>query len=59
MVQEGNAVLLFYQSKETKKDLRAIFGDLLEEFKNKSVNGSIQLHFSQGFLAKIHSTRVD
>lgn len=44
---------------QAKKDLRSRFGDLLEEFKRDEVNGSIQLHFSHGYLAKIHSTRVD
>lgn len=56
---QDNTVLIFYQAKESKKDLRARFGELLEQFKDEAVNGSIQLHFSQGFLAKIHNTRVD
>ena len=48
-----------YQSTQTKKDLRGRFGDLLEEFRKEEVNGSITLHFSQGYLAKIHSLKVD
>ena len=56
---ETETVLIVYQSQQTKKDLRGRFGDLLEEFKKEGVNGSIQLHFSNGFLAKIHSTKVD
>lgn len=52
-------VILLFQSTQTKKDLRGKFGDLLEEFKRDQVNGSITLHFSQGYLAKIHSLKVD
>lgn len=52
-------VLVVYTSQSVKKDLRTKFGDLLEEFKADEVNGSITLHFSQGYLAKIHSTKVD
>ena len=52
-------VLFVYQSTQTKKDLRGRFGDLLEEFRKEEVNGNITLHFSQGYLAKIHSLKVD
>ena len=52
-------VLFVYQSTQTRKDLRGRFGDLLEEFRKEEVNGNITLHFSQGYLAKIHSTKVD
>ncbi len=52
-------VLFVYQSNQSKKDLRGRFGDLLEEFRKEEVNGSITLHFSQGYLAKIHSLKVD
>lgn len=54
-----NRVLFVYQSSQVNKDLKGRFGDLLEEFKREEVNGNITLHFSQGYLAKIHSTRVD
>ncbi len=52
-------VILLFQSTQTKKDLRGKFGDLLEEYRKEEVNGSITLHFSQGYLAKIHSLKVD
>lgn len=57
----GNAsnLLIVYQSQDSKKDLRARFGDLLEEFKRENINGSITLHFSQGFLAKLQSIKFD
>ena len=56
----GSSVLfLVAQSSNAKKDLRSRFGDLLEEFKQENVNGSITLHFSQGYLSKLHSTKVD
>ncbi len=58
-VRGSNVVFIVQQSETTKKDLRGRFGDLLEEFKAESVNGSITLHFSHGYLAKIHSTVVD
>lgn len=54
-----NRVLVVLQADHSKKDLRSRFGDLLDEFKRESVNGNITLHFSQGYLAKIHSTKVD
>lgn len=43
----------------TKKDLVKRFDELVSEFNRERVNGSIQLHFSQGYLAKLHSTKVD
>lgn len=58
-VSEPSTVILIVQSAQTKKDLRGKFGDLLEEFRKEEVNGNITLHFSQGYLAKIHSTKVD
>ena len=60
MVQDRpTGVFVLFQGQEVKKDLRARFGDLLEEFKNENVNGSITLHFSQGYLAKIQSIKYD
>ncbi len=59
LVTNTESVIFVYQSTQTKKDLRGRFGDLLEEFHKEAVNGNITLHFSQGFLAKIHSTKVD
>ncbi len=59
LVSATETVILIVQSAQTKKDLRAKFGDLLEEFRKDEVNGNITLHFSQGYLAKIHSTKVD
>ena len=58
-VTTTDRVYVVYQATSTKKDLRSRFGDLLEEFKRDEVNGNITLHFSQGYLAKIHSTKVD
>lgn len=56
----GNQVLLIVSNNGTKKkDLIKRFEDLLLEFRNQNVNGSIQLHFSEGYLAKLHSTKVD
>lgn len=55
----GSRVFLIVQGNDAKKDLRSRFGDLLEEFKSEAVNGSITLHFSQGYLAKIQSVKFD
>ena len=55
----SNVMFVIAQTGSSKKDLRSRFGDILEEFKEESVNGSITLHFSHGYLAKIHSTKVD
>ena len=41
-----------------KKDLVRVFDNLCERFKLDQTNGSIELHFSQGTLAKIHERRV-
>lgn len=59
MVQ-GNQVLLIVSNNGTrKKDLVARLEEILMDFKTQGINGSIQLHFSEGYLAKIHSTKVD
>lgn len=47
----------FNQGKE-KTDLMKAFTDALDEFKAKSINGNITLHFSWGSIAKIHTTKV-
>ena len=44
---------------EVKKDLVKRFEELTEEFRLGKVNGSIELHFAQGYLAKLHSKRVE
>lgn len=57
--ERNTNVYVLFQGQDAKKDLRARFGDLIEEFKAEKVNGSITLHFSSGFLAKIQSTKFD
>ena len=42
-----------------KKDLVKLFDQKTKEFFDEKVNGSIRLHFSQGYLAKIESTTFD
>ena len=59
VVNGSSVVFIVAQSSHAKKDLRGRFGELLEEFKAEACNGSITLHFSQGYLAKLHSTKVD
>lgn len=55
----GSSLFVLMTSSEVKKDLRSKLGELFEEFKRENINGSITLHFSQGFLAKIQSTKFD
>lgn len=43
---------------EVKKDLLQKFCELCDEFKRESVNGSIELHYSQGVVAKIYSRKA-
>ena len=54
---DSRFVIIF--SGNEKKDLVARFDELTNQFFHEKVNGNITLHFSQGYLAKIHSTRVD
>jgi hypothetical protein len=42
-----------------KKDLVKVFDQKTKQFFDEKVNGSIRLHFSQGYLAKIESTTFD
>lgn len=42
-----------------KKDLVALFDKKTKQFFDDKVNGSIRLHFSQGYLAKLESTTFD
>lgn len=55
----GSSLFVIFPSSEVKKDLRAKLGELFDEFKRENINGSITLHFSQGYLAKIQSTKFD
>ena len=41
-----------------KRDLAKQFDMIVDQFKKNSTNGSIELHFSQGVLAKIHERKV-
>jgi len=43
---------------EAKKDLARTFDLLVDQFKRESTNGSIELHFANGLLAKIHERKV-
>ena len=43
---------------QDKIELSRQFEKLCDEFKREFINGSIQLHFSQGVVAKIHATKV-
>ncbi len=42
-----------------KKDLVKLFDEKTTEYFQKKVNGSIRLHFSAGYLAKVESTQFD
>lgn len=42
-----------------KKDLVKRFDELTNEYFHNKVNGSIRLHFSQGYLAKIESKQFE
>ena len=54
---DSRVVIIF--SGNEKKDLLKRFDELTDQFRNEKINGSIQLHFSQGYLAKIHTVIVD
>ena len=43
---------------ECKKDLGKTFDELIDKFKKENINGSIELHFAAGTLAKIHERRA-
>ena len=58
-MDQGRPLFFVLNPGARKKDLVQKLEEILLEFKNKEVNGSIALHFSEGYLAKIHSTRVD
>ncbi len=56
-VSDSRLIIIF--SGNEKKDLVKRFDDLTTEYFHKKVNGSIRLHFSQGYLAKIESTQFE
>lgn len=58
-MEASTSHVLLIVSDVQKKDLAKRFDCLVDEFLRERVNGSIQLHFSQGRLAKVHSTKVD
>ena len=58
-MEASTSHVLLIVSDVQKKDLAKRFDELVSEFKRERVNGSIQLHFAQGRLAKLHNTRVD
>lgn len=41
-----------------KRDLAKTFDQIIDRFKKDGTNGSIELHFSNGCLAKVHERRV-
>ena len=51
--------LIVIMSAGEKKDLVKLFDQKTKEFFDDKVNGSIRLHFSQGYLAKIEATTFD
>ena len=55
----NDARLVIIMSAGEKKDLVALFDQKTKQFFDGKVNGSIRLHFSQGYLAKIESTTFD
>jgi len=55
----NDARLIVIMSSGEKKDLVKLFDQKTKEFFDEKVNGSIRLHFSQGYLAKIESTTFD
>lgn len=60
-MERGEPLTLLFVSNNgsRKKDLIAKFEDTLLEFKRNNVNGSITLHFSEGYLSKLHCLKVD
>lgn len=58
MPQTDSRFVIIFSGSE-KKDLLKRFDELTHEFWDKKVNGSITLHFSQGYLAKIQQTQFD
>jgi hypothetical protein len=51
--------LIVIMSNAEKKDLVKLFDEKTTEYFQKKVNGSLRLHFSAGYLAKIESTQFD
>lgn len=59
MAPANDSRLIIIMSAGEKKDLVALFDRKTKEFFDGKVNGSIRLHFSQGYLAKLESTTFD
>lgn len=57
MPTDSRFVVIFSGSE--KKDLLKRFDELTHEFWDKKVSGSITLHYSLGYLAKIQQTQFD
>lgn len=51
--------IVIIPSNTEKKDLVKTFDVRTKEYFDEKVNGSITLHFSQGYLAKLEATRFD
>lgn len=54
---DSRLVIIFSGSE--KKDLVSLFDKKTKQFYDEKANGSIRLHFSQGYLAKIETTTFD
>ena len=51
--------LIVIMSAGEKKDLVKLFDKRTKEYFDEKVNGSITLHYSQGYLAKLEAIRFD
>jgi len=52
------AISVMAVAEVVKKDLRKEFDFICNQIKQESISGSIELHFAQGHLAKIHYRQV-
>ena len=51
--------IVIIPSNTEKKDLIKLLDNRTKEYFDEKVNGSITLHYSQGYFAKLESTRFD
>ena len=51
--------LIVIMTNTEKKDLVQLFDKTTKQYFDDKVNGSITLHFSQGYFAKLEATQFD
>lgn len=51
--------IIVIMSNTEKKDLVQLFDKTTKQYFDDKVNGSITLHFSQGYFAKLEKTQFD